>query len=92
MISALDGQLDIFDALEVPKPVPPFTVIHGYGPGWKRSCGWCGTTNTIGGGACRMPGDPSKGIHYDYCQPCATRYGSPRVWIGGTPLFVKEAR
>lgn len=87
----IEGQLDIFDALgEKPAP-PPFTVYAGY-EGWTRACGWCGSSNSIGGGATCWPNDKQLSIHYDYCQKCMGTFGAPRVYAGGTPLKVVDLR
>lgn len=85
----LDGQTDIFDALGEKPVQPPFTVYTGY-EGWTRSCGWCGSSSSIGGGATRWPSDEQVSIHYDYCQKCESKHGAPRVYAGGTPLKLVE--
>lgn len=88
-MSGMDGQLDLLDLLEyaAPEKSQPLFKVHPTGWHGKPKCGWCGGTNTIGGGACRYPGNRQLSIGYDYCQKCVNLYGHPHI-NGGTPVVL----
>lgn len=83
------GQLDLLDLLDFTEPPKPQPLFKVHPAGWhdKPKCGWCGSTNTIGGGACRYPGNRQLSIGYDYCQKCVNVHGHPHV-NGRTPIVL----
>lgn len=90
MTAVLEGQLDIFTALEEPAPVPPFTV---YTCVWaEKGCGWCGSGNMLGGGACRNPQNNDESFFYSYCTSCYNKYRSPKVTTPGFPLNIDRTQ
>lgn len=90
----MTAQLDIFDLLDAPAPQPPFTV-YANGARAGQPCGWCHAQTDVGVGAGGGVTDDSTGqaqsIVFDFCSRCAARYGSPRIYRGGTPLVVVQA-
>lgn len=86
MSAILEGQSDIFEALGEESPTPPFTV---YTCVWaEKGCGWCGSGNMLGGGACRNPQNNEESFFYSYCSRCYDKYRSPRVTAPGFNLYV----
>jgi len=90
-MTAMAGQVDVFDILgeRPPVTIPPFTV-------WTSSrasiaCGWCGSRNLTGegcgGGAGRGPGN-APWYTWDYCNTCATKYGRPEPHRPGYPIRI----
>jgi hypothetical protein len=81
----LPGQTDVFGLLDEPLPVPPITV---YTCVWaERGCGWCGSTATLGGGACRNPDNSAESFFYSYCARCYKQYGTPKVTRPGVVVI-----
>lgn len=86
----LEGQLDIFDAMDEQPPIPPLTV---YTCVWaERGCGWCHSNNTEGGGACRNPRDESESLFYSYCGKCRGKYGYPKVGNPDYPVTIDRTQ
>lgn len=85
----ITGQLDLLALLDYTEPTKAQPLFKVHPTGWhgKPKCGWCGSTNTIGGGACRYPDNRQLSIGYDYCQKCVNTYGHPTIH-GGTPLVL----
>lgn len=82
----ISGQIDIFDALDEPMPVPLFTV---YTCVWaEKGCGWCGSKGMLGGGACRNPKNSDESWFYSYCGRCYELHGTPKVTAEGYPLQI----
>lgn len=82
------GQLDLLDLLpEIAPATHPVFKVHPSGWHGKQKCGWCGSTNVIGGGACRHPQNRELSIGYDYCKKCVAIYGHPHI-NGGTPIIL----
>lgn len=74
---SIEGQLDIFDALDEKPAQPPFKVSLSV---WQElNCGWCGTNGTIGGFSMRHPEHEEISIHGEYCTRCEAKNGSPRI-------------
>ncbi|MFH5879779.1 hypothetical protein [Arthrobacter sp. NA-172] len=91
-MAEMNGQTDIFELLECGAPLELQPLFKVRPTGWygKPKCGWCGSTNTIGGGACRHPQNRNQSIGYDYCQRCVNLYGHPHV-NGRTPIIMVTA-
>lgn len=76
-MSIVAGQSDIFDALGEPAPTPAFKVWTCV---WSSDgCGWCRAKSSVGGGACRNPGNADESLFYEYCAVCVKRWGHPSV-------------